>query len=161
MINPDGSPLHCVYLNLGSNIEPEKNMRQAIQLLKERANVQALSSVWETESVGYDAANFLNMSALLYTELDAEALKENILRPIEVQLGRIRNGNKNLPRTMDIDIVLFNETIHNIETWKHAFIFVPLAELIPTFIHPFEDKPLSQVVNQNQVWILKREGVIS
>jgi 2-amino-4-hydroxy-6-hydroxymethyldihydropteridine diphosphokinase len=153
--------LNKVYLNLGSNIEPEKNMRQAIQLLKERTNVQAVSAVWETESVGYEGANFLNMSAVLYTEFDAEALKEQVLRPIEIQLGRVRDGNKNSPRTMDIDIVLFNETIHNMETWKYAFIFVPLAELIPTFVHPFENKDLSQVVKQNQVWILKREGVIS
>lgn len=151
--------MHKVYLNLGSNIEPEKNIPQAIQLLKQVTNIVAVSSVWETESVGYDAANFLNVCLLIHSELSASELKENFFRPIELQLGRVRNGIKNAPRTIDIDIVLYDETPDNLSTWDYGFVFVPLAELLPDFMHPTFNQKLSRLAEQNQVWILKREDV--
>lgn len=160
MINPDGSSLlHHVYLNLGSNIEPEKNIPQAIQLLKQVTDVIAISSVWETESVGYDAANFLNVCVLIHSGLSASELKEKFFRPIELQLGRVRNGIKNAPRTIDIDIVLYDQTPDNLSTWNYGFVFVPLAELLPEFIHPAFNQKLSVLMEQNQVWILKRDDV--
>jgi 2-amino-4-hydroxy-6-hydroxymethyldihydropteridine diphosphokinase len=151
--------MHNVYLNLGSNIEPEKNIPQAIQLLRQVTNVVSVSSIWETESVGYDAANFLNVCVLIHSELSANELKEKFFRPIEMQLGRVRNGIKNAPRTIDIDIVLFDETPDNLSTWNYAFVFVPLAELLPDFQHPTFQQKLSALTQQNQVWILKREDV--
>ncbi|KXK15961.1 MAG: 2-amino-4-hydroxy-6- hydroxymethyldihydropteridine pyrophosphokinase [Chloroflexi bacterium OLB14] len=151
--------MNNVYLNLGSNIEPQKNIPQAIHVLKEVVTVQTVSSVWETKSVGYDGANFLNVCVLIITDLQADELKEKILRPIENKLSRVRTENKNSPRTIDIDIVLFNQTPHNLETWHHAFVCMPLAELIPDFVHPFEKKKLDEVVKQNQEWIVKREDV--
>ncbi len=151
--------MNNVYLNLGSNIEPQKNIPQAIHVLKEVVTVQTVSSVWETKSVGYDGANFLNVCVLIITDMQADELKEKILRPIENKLSRVRTENKNSPRTIDIDIVLFNQTPHNLETWHHAFVFMPLAELIPDFEHPFEKKKLDEVVRQNQEWIVKREDV--
>ncbi|HCR69923.1 MAG TPA: 2-amino-4-hydroxy-6-hydroxymethyldihydropteridine diphosphokinase [Anaerolineae bacterium] len=160
MMNPDGSPLHYVYLNLGSNIEPEKNIPRAIELLKEVTKVESVSSVWETKSVGYDGENFLNMCVLIFTNLQPDELKNQILRPVENQVGRVRNENRYAPRTIDIDIVLFDETPHNLETWNHAFVIIPLAELIPNFVHPLEGKSLVEVAEQNQVWIMKRDDVV-
>ncbi|MBX3037025.1 MAG: 2-amino-4-hydroxy-6-hydroxymethyldihydropteridine diphosphokinase [Anaerolineales bacterium] len=153
--------MNKVYLNLGSNIEPEKNIPQAVKLLQEVAKVESVSSVWETKSVGYDGANFLNACVLIVTNLQPDELKNKILRPIEDKVGRIRNENRYAPRTIDIDIILFNETPHNLETWNHAFVIVPLAELIPNFTHPVEKKMLSEVAEQNQVWIMKRDNVLS
>src|SRR5690606_28967091 len=124
----------------------------AVKLLKEAGNVEAVSSVWETKSVGYDGANFLNICVLLLTKLQPDELKNQILRPIENKVGRVRTENRYAPRTIDIDIILFDETPHNLETWNHAFVIVPLAELIPNFVHPFEDKSLVEVAEQNQVW---------
>jgi 2-amino-4-hydroxy-6-hydroxymethyldihydropteridine diphosphokinase len=160
MMNPDGSPLYYAYLNLGSNIEPEKNIPQAVKLLREIAKVESISSIWETKSVGYDGANFLNVCVLIITHLHPDELKNQILRPVENQVGRVRNENRYAPRTIDIDIVLFDETPHNLETWNHAFVIVPLAELIPNFLHPLEGKSLVEVAKQNQVWIMKREDVL-
>lgn len=153
--------MNKVYLNLGSNIEPEKNILQAIKLLKENGKVESISSVWESESVGYAGANFLNLCILFLTDLQPDELKEKVIRPIENELGRVRDDDKNAPRSIDIDIVLFNETSYHINTWKYAFVIVPLAELIPDFEHPFEKKSLIKVSNeiQNQVWIEKREDV--
>src|SRR5690606_17221298 len=152
--------MNKVYLNLGSNIESETKIPQAVTLLKEVVKVESVSSVWETKSVGYDGANFLNVCILIFTPLQAEELKNQILRPIENQVGRVRSENRFAPRTIDIDIILFNETPHNLETWNHAFVTVPLAELNPDLVHPLEGKSLFEVIKQNQVWIMKREDVV-
>jgi len=153
--------MNKAFLNLGSNIQPEKNIIQAIKLLREVGEVQAVSSVWESESVGYNGANFLNMCVLFITNLQPDELKEKILRSIENKLGRVRDDNKNAPRSIDIDIVLFNETPYHISTWKYAFVIVPLAEIIPNFEHPFEKISLAKFSEQiqRQVWIVKREDV--
>jgi 2-amino-4-hydroxy-6-hydroxymethyldihydropteridine diphosphokinase len=152
--------LHRVYLDLGSNLEPEKNIPLAIKLLCDVGEIAAVSSVWETESVGYAGPNFLNVCVLLLTPLDAEQIKYEINRPIEAQMGRVRGKDKNAPRPIDIDIVLFDETLHNTQTWDQAFVIVPLAELLPEF-KTHSGKKLSVFAEQlqSQVWMRKREDV--
>lgn len=155
------SEWHHVYLNLGSNLEPEENIPLAIKLLKEVGEISAVSSVWETASVGYAAPNFLNVCVLLRTPFDAEQVKHKINRPIEAQMGRVRGENKNAPRPIDIDIVLFDETPHNVQTWDQAFVIVPLSELVPEF-KTHSGETLSELAKQlqSQVWMRKREDVI-
>ncbi|MFN8399406.1 MAG: 2-amino-4-hydroxy-6-hydroxymethyldihydropteridine diphosphokinase [Anaerolineales bacterium] len=155
------SNLHHVYLNLGSNLEPEKNVPLAIELLQGVGEITAVSSVWETESVGYAGPNFLNVCVLLRTSLDAERVKHEINRPIEAQMGRVRGEDKYAPRPIDIDIVLFDETPHNVQTWNQAFVAVPLAELVPEFKTHSGEK-LSELAKQlqGQVWMRKREDVV-
>lgn len=155
------SNLHRVYLDLGSNLEPEKNIPLAIKLLGGVGEIAAISSVWETKSVGYAGPNFLNVCVLLLTPLDAERVKHEINRPIEALMGRVRGKNKNAPRQIDIDIILFDETPHNLQTWDQAFVIVPLAELLPEFKTP-GGETLSDFARQlqGQVWMRKREDVI-
>ncbi|NWF64562.1 MAG: 2-amino-4-hydroxy-6-hydroxymethyldihydropteridine diphosphokinase [Chloroflexi bacterium] len=155
------SNLHHAYLDLGSNLEPEENIPLAIKLLCEVGEIAAVSSVWETESVGYAGPNFLNVCVLLLTPLDAERIKYEINRPIEAQMGRVRGEEKNAPRPIDIDIVLFDGTPHNVQTWNQAFIIVPLAELLPEFKTPGGEK-LSGFAKQlkSQVWMRKREDIL-
>jgi 2-amino-4-hydroxy-6-hydroxymethyldihydropteridine diphosphokinase len=151
--------LHHVYLDLGSNVEADSNLPRAVMLLREAGHVEAVSSVWETESVGYDGPNFLNACVLMRSHLSPAEFKERIIRPIESKMGRVRGKDKNAPRPIDIDIVLFDETPHNAQTWEHAFVIVPLAELLPNFRHPTLGERLSQLVGQVKVWIKKREDV--
>jgi 2-amino-4-hydroxy-6-hydroxymethyldihydropteridine diphosphokinase len=113
--------------------------------------------------VGYDGPNFLNACALFLTKSRLENLKAEIIHPIESKLGRVRGADKNMPRTMDIDIVLFNEQpIMKAEYWDSAFVIVPLAELLPDFIHPARKEKLSRYSEQlqKQVWIVKRNDVV-
>ncbi len=154
--------LHQVYLSLGSNIQPETNLPKAIELLRKAGKIESVSSVWETRSVGFDGPNFLNVCVLFLTDSPSSELKEKIIRPIEAALGRIRYANKNAPRTIDIDIVLFNESPLNTEFWDFAFVAVPLAELMPDFEHPIRHEKLSRVSKQlqGQVWIVKSEVVV-
>ena len=154
--------LHRTYLSLGSNIKAEVYLPKAMLLLGEVGQVEAVSSVWETHAVGSDGPNFLNACALFLTHLQPYELKEKIIRPIEAELGRIRYADKNAPRTIDIDIVLFDETPLNTEFWDYAFVAVPLAELIPDFEHPLRHKKLIRVAEQlqGQIWIVPRGDVV-
>ena len=153
--------LHCAYLNLGSNIEPELNLPKAIQMLRGYGEITDASRVWESKAVGIDGSNFLNVCVLFLTELQPVELKEQIIRPIESKLGRIRYANKNAPRTIDIDIVLFDDMPLNTEYWNYAFVAVPLAELIPDFVHPVSGEKLSCFSEQvqGQVWIVPRVDI--
>ena len=153
--------LHQVYLSLGSNIEPENYLPKAVQLLKDYGQVTKTSSVWETKAVGSDGPNFLNACVLFLSPILHNQLKDEVIRPIEAQLGRIRYADKNAPRTVDIDLVLFDQTPLNIEFWDAAFVAVPLAELIPDFEHPIRKEKLIRVAEQlqGQVWIVKRDDV--
>jgi 2-amino-4-hydroxy-6-hydroxymethyldihydropteridine diphosphokinase len=154
--------LHRAYLNLGSNIQPELNLPKAIDLLKGYGEIKTVSHVWESKSVGYDGPNFLNACVLFLTRSRPENLKEKIIHPIEAQLGRVRGADKNMPRTMDIDGILFDEKpIMKIEYWDSAFVIVPLAELLPEFIHPVSGETLARFSEQmqRQVWIVKRDDV--
>ena len=150
--------LHQVYLSIGSNIEPEINLPKSIQLLCDYGQVKEISSIWESEAVGSDGPNFLNLCVLFLTELQPADLKEQIIRPIESRLGRIRYADKNAPRTIDLDIVLFDNQPLNVEFWEYAFVVVPLAELLPDYQHPVRREKLSRVSEQlqGQVWIMPR-----
>lgn len=154
--------LHRIYLSLGSNIGAEVNLPRAIQLLGEVGRIESISSVWESESVGFDGPNFLNACVLFRTPHAPVEFKEKVIRPIEARLGRVRSSEKNAPRTIDIDIVLYDEQPLNTDFWEYAFVVAPLAELIPGFIHPANGKTLSQFADQLQglVWMRKREDVI-
>ena len=153
--------LHRAYLSLGSNIEAEKNLPQAVQLLREVGQVVSVSRVWESESIGFDGPNFLNGCVLFLTPLQPIELKEKIIRPIEAKLGRIRGTEKNAPRTIDIDIEMYAEQPLNTEFWDYPFVAIPLAELIPDFQHPLRRENLSYVAAQlrSQVWIIPRVDV--
>lgn len=154
--------LHRMYLSLGSNIGACVHLPKAVQGLREIGKVEALSSVWETESVGFDGPNFLNACVSFLTPLGPVEFKEKIIRPIEADLGRVRSSEKNAPRTIDIDIVLYDDQPLNTEFWEYAFVIVPLAELIPDFVHPTKGEILLEAAQQaqGQVWMRKREDVV-
>jgi len=155
--------LHRAYLNLGSNIEPELNLPKATDLLKTYGEIKAASHVWESKSVGYDGPNFLNACVLFLTASPPENIKSEIIHPIEAALGRIRGADKNMPRTMDIDVIVFDEKpIMKLDYWDQAFIIAPLAELLPDFVHPIHGEKLARFSKQlqGQVWIVKRQDAI-
>lgn len=154
--------LHEVYLSVGSNIEPELNLPKGIQLLRKYGEVWATSSAWESQAVGSNGPNFLNASVLFATLLDVDELKEQVIHPVEAALGRVRSADKFAPRTMDIDISLFDGAALNNDIWAKAFVVVPLAELLPDFIFPPSQEKLSDVAKRmrRQTWIMVRPEVL-
>jgi 2-amino-4-hydroxy-6-hydroxymethyldihydropteridine diphosphokinase len=122
---------HQVVLLLGSNIQPEINLPKAVELLNQGFCIQQVSSVWETPAVGSDGPNFLNAAVLMTTHLNPGELKAQVLRPMEAELGRVRTADKNAPRTIDIDIVVWGEDPRDDELWVQPHAAAPVAELVP------------------------------
>jgi 2-amino-4-hydroxy-6-hydroxymethyldihydropteridine diphosphokinase len=154
---------HLAYLNLGSNIQPEVNLVQAVKLLQEYGEVLKVSSAWESRSVGAEGPNYLNACVLFKTPLMQADLKEKVIRPIETQLGRLRVENKFAPRTIDIDIVLFDDMPHNENFWKYALVIVPLAEIHPEYENPILHENIRETATRlhRQVWMEARRDVVS
>jgi 2-amino-4-hydroxy-6-hydroxymethyldihydropteridine diphosphokinase len=123
--------LHQVCLHLGSNIEPEQNLPQAINLLEEKLPILQHSSVWESASVDCCYPNYLNMALVVSTQMDAKELKEKLLRPLEAHMGRVRTEDKNASRQIDVDIILFDGELQDPSLWQHAHLAIPVAEIFP------------------------------
>lgn len=145
---------NTAYLSLGSNIEPVKNLRAALELLVAKTRLIAVSSVWETAPVGLTKQpNFLNAAVVVETPLTAAQLKQDVLAAIEQQLGRVRQADKNAPRPIDLDIVLFNREIFQLgrrhipdpEIIERPFIAIPLAEIAPDYVHPELGRTLAEI----------------
>jgi 2-amino-4-hydroxy-6-hydroxymethyldihydropteridine diphosphokinase len=118
-------------LLLGSNISPETNLPAAVARIGERGTIVRVSNVWQTAPVGFaDQRDFCNAAVLLKTALTRDGLRQT-LRAIEDALGRVRDpSNKNAPRTIDIDIVVWESEIDP-EVAGQVFAAVPLAEVLP------------------------------
>jgi 2-amino-4-hydroxy-6-hydroxymethyldihydropteridine diphosphokinase len=130
---------------LGSNIDPERYLHLAVNHLSSSQQIIDFSSVWETPPYGAPGPNFLNAAVRLRTSLTAGLLKTQILHPIEIQLGRVRSENKYAPRTIDLDILVFDGQVMEPGIWKNVFSAVPLAELEPDLAHPDTGKTLRMV----------------
>ena len=132
-----------VYISIGSNIEAEKNVRFAIDALKKQYGDITLSSVYESEAVGFDGDNFLNLVAGLDTKDDVFTVATT-LREIEDRHGRDRSGPRFSARTVDLDLLLYDDMIIHQdkldiprhEIIKNAFVLWPLAEIAPQQVHP-------------------------
>lgn len=127
---------HTVFISIGSNISPEEYILRGINLLCKAVILETVSSVWETPPVGGQGDNFLNAVARIRTDLAADDLLHKTLRPIEARLGRVRTADRNSPRTIDLDILIFDQQILDPLLWEMAHICVPLAEIYPAYTHP-------------------------
>src|SRR5215208_2036552 len=134
---------HLAYLSLGSNIEPERNLAKAVENLQLHGTIEKLSSVWESKSVGAPGPNYLNACVSFVTSMDEKRLKTRVISPIEIQLGRRRSKNKFAPRTIDIDIVLFDDRSHDDKYWEQAFVVIPLAEIYPDYRNPITQESIT------------------
>jgi 2-amino-4-hydroxy-6-hydroxymethyldihydropteridine diphosphokinase len=133
-----------VYLSLGSNLgDRVANLQRINERLAQLGTIVAASSLYETEPVEVeDQPLFLNCVVALETELTPEQLLSRVLE-LEQSMGRKRTQVKG-PRTVDIDIVLFGNSIVDTTSLTvphpsmHArrFVLEPLAEIAPDVVHP-------------------------
>lgn len=146
---------NTVWLLLGSNIDPERNLPAAVGELQQFGRVTGTSRVWESPPFGYaDQPNFLNAAVRFATPLSVDDLRRTVIPQIERRLRRVRDpANANGPRTIDVDVVLFNhavlgdgpQRIPDPELLLRSFIAVPLAELDPHYVHPESGRTLSEI----------------
>jgi 2-amino-4-hydroxy-6-hydroxymethyldihydropteridine diphosphokinase len=146
-----------VFVALGSNIEPERNIREAVRLLVSRCRLIAVSPVYQTKPVGKtDQPDFLNGAALIETELGAAEFKAQVLEDIEQTLGRVRSADKNAPRTIDLDITLFNDQVFDLgfrhipdrDLLRYPHIAVPVSDLAPQYVHPESGETLKEIAER-------------
>ena len=146
--------MNLAYLSLGSNICPQENLPAAVNMLEGYGSVLVSSSVWETIAVGdIEQPNYLNAAVILETNLTARNLNDDGIKHIENVLGRKKSNNPFAPRTIDIDIMLFNDEIITLgqrripdnEILERAFVALCLAEISPGYIHPDTNQTLEEI----------------
>ncbi len=151
--------MNTAFLLTGSNLgEREENLAQAMALLhKNCGNISSRSSLYETAAWGKtDQPDFLNQALELTTTQNAKQLIRRVLK-LEKMMGRVRD-EKYGPRLIDIDILFFNNEIHNYrflkiphpELHNRRFALLPMAEIAPGYIHPVFEKTMTQLLLECQ-----------
>jgi dihydroneopterin aldolase/2-amino-4-hydroxy-6-hydroxymethyldihydropteridine diphosphokinase len=161
------NPNNTVFVSLGSNIQPKQNLKRAVELLRMRTDVQAVSSAYRTPPQGFtEQPDFLNMAVRLATPLSPITFKKEILDWIERELGRVRDPhNKNAPRTIDLDISLWNHDVleYGDKPWhipdpdilRFAHVAIPLAELAPDYEVPGQRVTLAQIAGRFDKFVIE------
>lgn len=126
--------LNEVVIGVGSNIDPVKNIKIAEQTISANHNLIKISSFIETEPIGYkNQDNFLNGALLIETEMGLSELKY-WLKTLEQKLGRTKTENKNGPRTIDLDIIVWNGKVVDHEVYEREFLLNSIKEILPDII---------------------------
>ena len=163
-----------IYIGIGSNIEPQQNISEVMELLRLRFPSIVFSRIFESEAIVFTVNDFLNLVA----KFDSQDLDLNRsgssdlvakhtdtstqlswliseLKYIEDQLGRTKEGAKFSARVIDIDILLYGDLITETpielprdEILLNAYVLWPLSELVPDLIHPASDKSYKQYWNE-------------
>jgi len=140
------------YLSLGSNIEPEQNLRDAVAALRERFGEVLLSPVYRTAAVGFEGPAFLNAVAVIDSDIHPFALND-WLHALEIAQGRDRRDASYSNRPLDIDIIYFGDLVLDgpgdfqlpRPELRHAFVLKPLADVAPDFVDPIRGATLAQL----------------
>jgi 2-amino-4-hydroxy-6-hydroxymethyldihydropteridine diphosphokinase len=141
-----------IYISLGSNIDRDRNTRAGIRALRERFGELELSSVYESEAVGFEGDAFYNM--VIACEVNEDVHSTNrALAEIEDTHGRDRSGPRFSSRTLDLDLLLYDDLVLDEnglklpreEILKNAFVLWPLAEIAPGLVHPVAGKTYAEL----------------
>lgn len=133
------------YIGIGSNISPEANIKAAMRLLASQTRLVGFSTFYRTPAESRpEQPDYVNGVVVIETDLSPEALKHEVLQPIEHQLGRRRSGDKFAPRPIDLDILVHGS--HQVRTAdlrlpaedieNRAFVAIPLSEVAPDLTLP-------------------------
>ncbi len=155
------------YIGLGANLgDRAATLREAAQRLGTLGRITAVSSLYETEPVGFrEQPPFLNAVIALETNMSPTELFRELIA-IERDLGRVRTF-RNAPRTLDLDVLLMDDlvletsdlTLPHPRMHERAFVLAPLTEVAPDVVHPVLGVPMAALLaslpdrNGIAVWV--------
>lgn len=141
-----------VYVAAGSNVEPEKNLARALDEIERVFGELAISPAYRNPPVGFAGADFINLVVGLRTADSASRVKQ-LLEGIEMLCGRPRNAPKWAARTMDLDILMYDQLVSDApglilprpDLLRRAFMLKPLADLAPALRHPTQHRTIGEL----------------
>lgn len=139
-----------VYVSIGSNIEPEKQLQFALASMRHHFDGLIESPVYQSKAIGFNGPDFLNMVIGFDSSMPAEQIHDR-LNGIERESGRIKTNKRFASRTLDLDMLLYgNEIIDALhiprdEIEKYAFVLKPLCDIAPDVSHPVSGKSICQL----------------
>ena len=142
------------FVAVGSNIDPEKNVLEALCLLARSCKITGVSTIYRTEPEGRPQdPPYLNCVVRLDTDLEPEGFKLKVLRRIEDKLGRVRTSDRFDNRTIDLDLILYGGltiysailTIPDPEISTRPYLALPLCELAPGLVLPGSGKKITDI----------------
>ena len=146
--------MSIAYLGLGSNVDAPTNIASGIAALRERFGSVTLSPIYRSAAVVFDGSDFINLVAAIRTDIGPLDLK-HFLHDLEDRHGRARDVPKFSDRTLDIDILLYDDLylispeleIPREEILTAAHVLKPLADLAPDLLHPIVRTTLIELWN--------------
>jgi 2-amino-4-hydroxy-6-hydroxymethyldihydropteridine diphosphokinase len=132
-----------IFVGVGSNVDRERNIQAGLRALSEAFGELDMSTIYESEAIGFAGDNFFNLVVGFDSAKSPEQVAA-ILSTIEYRFGRDRGGGRFAPRTLDLDLLLYNDLVrHDAEinvpredVTKYAFVLRPLAEIAGNLCHP-------------------------
>lgn len=165
-MSTDTEQSHIIYISVGSNVDKEKHTKAGLQGMYQAFGDLTLSSVFESESVGFEGNNFYNLVVKACTSLSISDVCL-VLKKIEQDNKRQRGEQKFAPRTLDLDLLLYDRQVTNKpitlprpEVLYNAFVLKPLAEIAADESHPVVNKNYAALwqeydKSQQKLWAIK------
>lgn len=162
----DTKQTHIIYISVGSNVDKEKHTNAGLQGLYQVFGELTLSSVFESESVGFEGNNFYNLVVKATTKLSIARVCSE-LKQIEQDNKRQRGEQKFSPRTLDLDLLLYDSQVTTQpiilprpEVLYNAFVLKPLAEIASDELHPKVKKSYAELwqeydKSQQKLWAIE------
>jgi 2-amino-4-hydroxy-6-hydroxymethyldihydropteridine diphosphokinase len=146
-----------IHISLGSNLEPERNLRCALNSLRETFGELLVSPVYRSPAAGFDGPDFLNLVVACDSDLPVDAIRAR-LREIEAAHGRLRGAEKFASRTLDLDLLTYGDAVLDAklphpDIDRYPFVLAPLADLEPDVAHPCSG------VSYRELWQVMRASL--
>lgn len=159
-----------VLVAVGSNIEPERNVPAALDMLSHQARLTGVSTFYRTASLGRpEQPSFLNGVVRIETRLSARALKFDVLRAIERRLGRVRTQDAFAPRPIDLDTALYGHEVidepdlrvPDPDIRERPFLAIPLLELEPDLVLSDTGEKLASLVRPEWASTMRPDAALT
>lgn len=155
------------YISIGSNINKDEHIPASLRALEQAFGELTVSSIYESEPVGFTGDVFYNLVVGFDSDLEVKAVAKQ-LRQIELDNGRTPDSRKFAARTLDLDLILYGDLIVNDgrlriprdEIEHYAFVLEPLAEIAPTLKHPISHLSYAELWDRFDKTGLKQKRVI-